>query len=132
MTIATVAFGAITVVGCGEVVRRNQKRLVHSTSAIRHTVALTLVATWLVIGMLFVMVFWALFLVALGVFNNLESSLYFSMISFTTLGFGDVILPPQWRLLSGFIAIDGFFLFGLNTAFVFEVLRRLRDGADGN
>ena len=78
------------------------------------------------------MLLWALFLVALGVFNNLESSLYFSMISFTTLGFGDVILPPQWRLLSGFIAIDGFFLFGLNTAFVFEVLRRLRDGADGN
>lgn len=66
-------------------------------------------------------------LYALGIFADFEASLYFSMISFTTLGFGDVILPDNWRLLSGFIATDGFILFGLNTAFLFEVLRRLRE-----
>ena len=93
----------------------------------RHVVALTLITTWLVVGLLIVMGLWALVLLAVGVFFELEPALYFSMISFTTLGFGDVILPDQWRLLSGFIAMDGFILFGLNTAFVFEVLRRLRE-----
>jgi len=51
----------------------------------------------------------------------------FSLISFTTVGYGEVVPPVEWRILAGFIAVDGFMLFGLNTAFIFEVLRRMRD-----
>jgi hypothetical protein len=47
------------------------------------------------------------------------------MVSFTTLGFGDVTLPHDWRLLSGIIAANGLILFGLNTAFLIEILNRL-------
>ena len=93
----------------------------------RNVVALTLVTVWLVFGLLVIMMMWALALYALGIFDAFEPALYFSMVSFTTLGFGDVVLPTEWRLLSGFIATDGFILFGLNAAFLFEVLRRLRE-----
>ena len=68
---------------------------------------------------------WAIAFYGLGIFKTIEESLYFSIVSFTTLGFGDVIPPEEWRLLSGFIAMDGFILFGLCAAYLFDVLSSL-------
>ncbi len=126
MTALTIIVGSLIIVFCIERLQRNRQWLSDQHLLVRHVSALTLMTTWLVVGLLLVMTLWALVLFGLGIFTDFETSLYFSMISFTTLGFGDVILPDNWRLLSGFIATDGFILFGLNTAFLFEVLRRLR------
>jgi len=41
---------------------------------------------------------WALAYDALGVFPTMEESLYFSLVAFTTLGLGDIVLAHQWRL----------------------------------
>ncbi len=54
-----------------------------------------------------------------------ESALYFSTSSFTTVGFGDVYLDEDWRLLSSFEAANGFILFGWSTAFIFEIISKL-------
>jgi hypothetical protein len=56
---------------------------------------------------------------------DLESALYFSTVAFTTVGFGDVVLPREWRLLSAFQAANGFILFGWSTAFIFEIISKL-------
>ncbi len=56
---------------------------------------------------------------------DLESALYFSTSSFTTVGFGDVYLDEKWRLLSSFEAANGFILFGWSTAFIFEIISKL-------
>jgi voltage-gated potassium channel len=56
--------------------------------------------------------------------QTLESALYFSTITFTTVGYGDITLSSDWRLLSGFEAIDGILLIGWTTAFLFAVLQR--------
>ncbi len=69
---------------------------------------------------------WAATLLWLGVFATLEASVYFSLVAFTTLGFGDVLLPSEWRLLSGMAAANGLLLMGLLTAMLVEVLRDLR------
>jgi hypothetical protein len=69
---------------------------------------------------------WALAYLALGTFGDLETAVYFSLVSFTTLGFGDVILPAEWRLLSGMEAANGFLSFGLLTALLVEALRQVR------
>lgn len=66
---------------------------------------------------------WAFAFLAVGEFAALEPALYFSTVAFTTLGFGDIIVSPQWRLFASFEAAAGLFLFGLSTAFFFEVLR---------
>ncbi|RUS58739.1 two pore domain potassium channel family protein [Pseudorhodobacter sp. E13] len=71
---------------------------------------------------------WALAFYALGVFITLEASVYFSLVSFTTLGFGDVLLPQEWRLLSGMAAANGLLNFGLLTALLVEALRHVRLG----
>jgi len=47
-------------------------------------------------------------------------------VSYTTLGFGDVLLPQEWRLLSGMAAVNGLLNIGLVTAFLVEGLRQVR------
>lgn len=66
---------------------------------------------------------WAFAFMQIGVFSALEPALYFSVVSLTTLGFGDVLLPIEWRLLSGLCAANGLLIFGLSTAFLVEFLR---------
>ena len=59
------------------------------------------------------------------ILHDLESALYFSASSFTTVGFGDLYLDKDWRLLSSFQAANGFIMFGWSTAFIFEVISKL-------
>ena len=56
---------------------------------------------------------------------TLEAALYFSTSSFTTVGFGDLVLSEEWRLLSSFEATNGMILFGWSTAFIFAVVRQI-------
>ena len=69
---------------------------------------------------------WALAYVWLGAFGTLEEAVYFSIVVFTTLGLGDVILPLDWRILSGMEAANGFINFGLLSALFIEALRQIR------
>ncbi|MFZ1726614.1 MAG: ion channel [Albidovulum sp.] len=71
---------------------------------------------------------WALALWALGIFVTMEASVYFSLVAFTTLGFGDILLPQDWRLLGGMAAANGLLSMGLMTAMMVEALRHVRLG----
>ena len=52
---------------------------------------------------------WALFYYFFDVIVDLESALYFSTVTFTTVGYGDVVLDKGWRILSSVEALNGFF-----------------------
>ena len=69
---------------------------------------------------------WALVYDAIGAFPDLETSVYFSIICYTTLGFGDLLLPKEWQILAGMEAANGFLNFGLLTALLIEGLRQIR------
>jgi hypothetical protein len=69
---------------------------------------------------------WAATYLWLGAFDTLEESVYFSIVMFTTLGLGDVILPQEWRILAGMEAANGFLNFGLLSALFIEALRQVR------
>jgi hypothetical protein len=71
---------------------------------------------------------WALAFLGLGVFTSLEEAVYFSLVVYTTLGFGDVLLPQEWRLLAGMASANGLLNFGLLTALLVEALRHIRLG----
>ena len=71
---------------------------------------------------------WALAYLGLGVFATLEEAVYFSLVNYTTLGYGDVLMHPAWRLLGGMEAANGFLNFGLLTALLIEGLRQIRLG----
>ncbi len=59
----------------------------------------------------------------LGEFDSIERALYFSIVTSTTLGYGDITLSEQWQLLSTFEAMGGLILFGATTAFLLGVMR---------
>lgn len=71
---------------------------------------------------------WALALLKLGAFATLEEAVHFSLVSYTTLGLGDLIPAREWRLLAGMAAANGFLNFGLLTALLIEALRQIRLG----
>ena len=65
---------------------------------------------------------WGVFYYWRGLFPDLETSLYFSLGSYTTIGYGDVVLPQRWRMLGGIEGLSGVLLCGLSAAFVFAVI----------
>ena len=71
---------------------------------------------------------WAVFYLKVGALPELEDALYFSTSTFTTVGYGDVVLGEKWRLISSFQAANGFMLFGWSTAFISELMSRLYEG----
>jgi len=68
---------------------------------------------------------WAIFYSANSLFQDFETALYFSITSYTTIGFGDVVLPRAWRLLGGIEGVTGVLLCGLSTAFVFAIINAM-------
>lgn len=71
---------------------------------------------------------WAAALLALGVFASAEEALYFALVAYTTLGFGDVLPPHQWRILGAVAAANGFINIGLLTTLLIEGLGQVRAG----
>lgn len=66
---------------------------------------------------------WALIFLQFAVFATLEEGVYYSLVAFTTLGLGDVIVPFEWRLLGGMVGANGFLIFGLITAMLTDGMR---------
>jgi hypothetical protein len=62
----------------------------------------------------------------LGVVAGLEPALYFSTVSFTSLGYGDIVLGPDWRIIGAIEAANGLILFGWSTAFLISLMGKLR------
>lgn len=63
-----------------------------------------------------------------GELASFEESVYFSFVTFTTLGYGDITLAENWRLLSGIEALNGIMLVGWSTAMLFAVVQRTWQG----
>ena len=68
---------------------------------------------------------WAIGYLALGAIEAREAAVYFSMVTYTTLGYGDITLNEHWRLLSSIEAANGIIMFGWTTAVVIAVVQRL-------
>jgi hypothetical protein len=71
---------------------------------------------------------WAFAFWVLDIFVTFEEAVYFALVSFTTLGYGDILLPTQWRILGGMAAANGLLNIGLLTALLVEALRHVRLG----
>ena len=68
---------------------------------------------------------WAGFYRIFGVLKEFEPSLYFSIVTYTTIGYGDVLLPVGWRLLGAIEGVTGILTFGWSTGVIFAVASRL-------
>jgi hypothetical protein len=74
---------------------------------------------------------WAATYLAEGAITGLEKALYFSMVTFTTLGYGDIVLGEGSRLLASFEAANGIILFGWTTALIFAFIHHIVTALQG-
>jgi len=77
------------------------------------------------VGHLVEVALWALVFRLCGEFSGFAAAFYHSAINYTTLGYGDVMMSPQWQLLGPLEAADGMLMFGVSTALIFAVVQRL-------
>jgi hypothetical protein len=68
---------------------------------------------------------WALVFVLCGEFSDFATSFYHSAVNYTSLGYGDLIMSPSWKLLGPLETANGMLLFGVSTAMIFAVIQRL-------
>ncbi len=68
---------------------------------------------------------WALVFVICKEFPDFGTAYYHSAVNYTTVGYGDLIMSPKWRLLGPLEAANGILMFGVSTAMIFTVILRL-------
>jgi hypothetical protein len=72
---------------------------------------------------------WAELFFACGEFEDFNTAFYHSVVNFTTLGYGDLVMSQERRLLGALEAANGVLMFGLTTSFLFLVLSELAQRA---
>jgi len=82
-------------------------------------------AGWIVLLHLIQITAWALCYLWTDAMADLPSALYFSAVTYTTTGYGDLVLPEDWRLVGAIEALTGILMCGLSTGFFFAVVSRL-------
>jgi hypothetical protein len=68
---------------------------------------------------------WALLFVLCREFTDFAAAYYHSAVNYSTLGYGDFIMSPSWKLLGPLEAANGALMFGVSTAMIFAVIQRL-------
>lgn len=68
---------------------------------------------------------WSSAFVLVGAIDDWNSSVYFSLVTYTTLGYGDVVVGPPMRIFAALASVNGLFGFGISTAFLVGLMHRL-------
>ncbi|WP_118133000.1 ion channel [Oceanicella sp. SM1341] len=98
---------------------------------VQDTVLISGTLILLLAGNLAQVLVWALVLQALGEFGALMPAYYFALTSFTTLGYGDVLLSPERAILGPLAAANGVLMFGLSGGVLIWVLGALTSFSEG-
>ncbi|MEL7499727.1 MAG: potassium channel family protein [Planctomycetota bacterium] len=90
--------------------------------------ALVLTAVWLLVTHILETGVWAIaywYVVGGEKFPSFDDAAYFSTVTFSTLGYGDIVIEGHWRMLSACQAMTGLLVFGWSTALLFAVVERI-------
>jgi len=77
------------------------------------------IAAWTLLLHLIEILVWALLYTWRGAMPDFTTSAYFSAVTYTTTGYGDLVLPAEWRLVGGVEALTGILMCGLSTGLFF-------------
>jgi polyferredoxin len=107
---------AIRIVGPRLANKLGRKPIQHLSAVMTLTVLLLMSAHMIEVGL------WGTALAVLRAVEPRDASFYFAFVSYTTLGYGDVLASSSWRLLGPMAAMNGILLFGWSTAVIFQVM----------
>ena len=117
---------AVHAVGLAVLLRRLMKPHVLASSRLWHIAWLLIRVTWslILIHLIEIMV-WGLFYWWQRCLPDADSAFYFSGVTYTTVGYGDLVLREPWRMLGPVEGLTGILMCGLSTGFFFAVLTRV-------
>ena len=125
MTVVTLAVHATAGISTISII---QRQFLRGRAGVRVSLDLPLIAMAVFVFMCAHLIetgLWALVLLALGEFHSFANAFYHSAVNYTTLGYGDILMAPRWRLLGPLESMDGMLMFGVSTAVLFNVILRL-------
>jgi hypothetical protein len=68
---------------------------------------------------------WAALYALRGALPEFTTAAYFSAVTYTTTGYGDIVLPEEWRLVGGVEALTGILMCGLSAGMFFAIFSRI-------
>jgi hypothetical protein len=122
---------AIHAAGVSEVLRHLRKYPPRNQDFWPITRLFVLVAGWIVLLHLVEIAVWAQFYLWRDAMPSLAAALYFSAVTYTTTGYGDLVLPEGWRIVGGVEALTGILMCGWSTGVFFAVATRVYTYAPG-
>jgi Ion channel len=116
---------AVHAAGIAVLLRRLMRLHLHALPPTRVwpiTVILLRMIWWLILLHLVEIAVWGLFYLWRGCLPHAEAAFYFSGATYTTIGYGDVVLAKPWRLLGPIEGLVGILMCGLSTGYFFAVV----------
>jgi hypothetical protein len=83
-------------------------------------------------GTLVQVILWGVLFVWLGEFTELYEAVYHSAVNFASLGYGDIVMQKQWKLLGPLEAINGVLMLGMSAAALMAILQHMVKSQLGN
>jgi Ion channel len=123
-SLANLCLHALLIAGCSHSMERLTVTSSTMPVVLQRSIVIAATGALLVAGHLTEVMLWAWTYGMIGAAPSNTDLLYFAFGNYTTLGYGDVLPVPQWRLLGPMTALNGIMLIGWSTALIFEVLRR--------
>ena len=132
LTSATVVIHAVGTVYVAIPAARVWTRKLGASDSLRPVWTLIRLVSVLLVLHLFEAAVWAAAFTVARVFPDFETSLYYALKSYTTVGYGDVLPPISWRLLGPIEAAVGVLMLGWSTAIIVAAVRLLFSGRVGH
>jgi len=125
VVLCTIMIHALALGATVNLVRREQ-RIGHAGESFGSDLAIVVVAILIAFAAhLIEIAVWAGLFVICGEFTAFGAAFDHSAVNYTTLGYGNVVMTPSWRLLGPLEAADGMLMFGVTIAMILAVIQRL-------
>lgn len=126
ITFAFTIFVHVLPLGTTVTIVRREKRLgLEGVSFWSDFAIVALIIVLSLVAHLIEIALWAAVFMMCGEFHEFGIAFYHSAVNYTTLGYGDLIMSPKWRLLGPLEAANGILMFGVSTAMIFTLTLRL-------
>lgn len=123
--VATIVIQVLAIVFLLDFLRRRDRLGRFDDNLMVATGALSGAMLIIFVGHLLQVALWALLFVELGEFESYATAFYHSMVNFTSLGYGDLVMSDEWRLLGAMEAAGGLLMFGISTGVGLAVVSTL-------
>jgi hypothetical protein len=128
MMTLTIIIHSLFMVGGAKLAKWRRSRFGDVGKGLVKAVLISALTVWMFLAVVIEAWLWAmlyLFDPLVTELPDLETAFYFSMVTFTTLGYGDVVLTGQWRTLASIQAANGVIIFGWTTALIFYFIQQI-------